>query len=65
MELGFNGEVLDLKPKTVAANSSSALTMEEEDLIEEIVGKKIISLAGGLYKAGVVIANCRAVTQAA
>ena len=65
MELGFNGEVLDLKPKTVAANSSSALTMEEEDLIEEIVGKKIISSAGGLYKAGVVIANCRAVTQAA
>ena len=39
--------------------------MEEEDLIEEIVGKKIISSAGGLYKAGVVIANCRAVTQAA
>jgi len=61
----INGEVLDLKPKTVAANSSSALTMEEEDLIEEIVGKKIISSAGGLYKAGVVIANCRAVTQAA
>jgi hypothetical protein len=65
MELGFNGEVLDLKPKTVAANSSSALTMEEEDLIKDIVGKKIISSAGGLYKAGIVIANCRAVTQAA
>ncbi len=29
------------------------------------MGKKIISSAGGLYKAGVVIANCRAVTQAA
>jgi hypothetical protein len=39
--------------------------MEEEDLIKEIVGKKIISSAGGLYKAGIVIANCRAVTQAA
>ena len=29
------------------------------------MGKKIISSAGGLYKAGVVIVNCRAVTQAA
>ncbi len=53
MELRFNDEVLNLKPKTVAATSSD-LTKDEENLVKEIVEKNIISKA-----------NCRAVTQAA
>ncbi len=64
MELGFNGEVLDLKPKTITSNSSD-LTKDEEELIKEIMEKMIISKAGGLYKVGMIIANCRAATQAA
>jgi len=63
-DLGFNGEVLDLKPKTVTANSS-ALTRDENELVEEILSKRLISKAGGLFKAGVIIANCKAVTVAA
>ena len=63
-ELGFNGEVLDLKPKTVSSTSTD-LSKDEEALVKEIVEKKIISKAGGLYKVGVIIANCRAVTKAA
>ena len=63
-DLGFNGEVLDLKPKTVTANSS-ALTRDEHELVEEIMSKGLISKAGGLFKAGVIIANCKAVTVAA
>ncbi len=62
-ELGFNGEVLDLKPK-MATEKSSVLTKDEEELIKEIMEKKIISKAGGLYKVGIIIANCRAATQA-
>jgi hypothetical protein len=64
MVLGFNGEVLDLKPKMATANSS-VLAKDEEELIKEIMEKKIISKAGGLYKVGVIIANCRVATQAA
>ena len=41
-ELGFNGEVLDFKPKTVMANSSVLITKDEEELIKEIMEKKII-----------------------
>ena len=63
-ELGFNGAVLDLKPKTVSANSS-ALTRNEDELVEEIMSKGLVSKAGGLFKAGVIIANCRVVTAAA
>ncbi len=64
MEMGFNGDVLDLKPKTVMVTNSSVLNKDEEELIEEIMEKRIISMAGGLYKVGVIIANCRAATQA-
>ena len=63
-ELGFNSAVLDLKPKTVSANSS-ALTRDEDELVEEIMSKGLVSKAGGLFKAGVIIANCRVVTTAA
>ena len=52
------------KPKTVTVTNSSALNKDEEELIEEIVEKRIISKAGGLYKVGVIIANCRAATEA-
>ena len=64
MELGFNGTVLDLKPKTVSVNSS-AITRDEDKLVEEIMSKGLVSKAGGLFKAGVIIANCRVVTIAA
>jgi hypothetical protein len=49
----------------MAMANSSVLTKDEEELVKEIMEKKIISKAVGLYKVGVIIANCRATTQEA
>ena len=61
-DMGLNGEVLDLKARTVSATTS--VTADEEELIGRIVDKKLITKAGGLFKCGVIIANCCAVTAA-
>ncbi len=41
------------------------LTRDENELFQEIMSKGLISKAGGRFKAGVIIANCKAVTVAA
>ncbi len=61
-QLGYNGEVLDLEPP-VATNS--ALLADEDAEVDYIVKKRLINKAGGLFKAGLQIANSRAVIRAA
>ena len=61
--LGFNGCVLNLEPRKVAENET--LPDDEEAQIKHIVDNKLISKAGGLFKAGIVVANARVVVEAA
>ena len=61
-QLGYNGEVLDLEPP-VAKNA--ALLADEDAEVDYIVKNRLINKAGGLFKAGLQIANCRAVIRAA
>ena len=59
--LGFNGHVLDLKPRMV---EGVELPKDEEAQIQHIIKNKIISKAGGLFKIGIHVANCRVVLEA-
>ena len=58
---GYNGGVLDLKPRVVVENTVLA---DNEAQVDHIVKNKLITSAGGLYKAGIVIANCDVVIDA-
>jgi hypothetical protein len=60
--LGFNGHVLDIKPRMA---EEITLPEDEEATIKHIIDNKIISKAGGLFKCGVHVANCRVVLEAA
>jgi hypothetical protein len=59
---GYNGGVLDLE-LPVARNDT--LQADEDAQVEEIVKKRSINKAGGLFRAGVSIANSRVVLRAA
>ena len=59
--LGFNGYVLDLQPSTV---DSYEIPPEEEAQIEHIIKNKTIDKAGGLFKCGIEIGNCRVIVEA-
>ena len=61
-EMGYNGEILDLQPRIVVDYICPAT---EEAQIEHIVKNKLVSSAGGLFKAGVLIANSRVVLEGA
>jgi hypothetical protein len=60
--LGYNVEVLDLEP-SIATNS--ALLADEDAEVDYIVKNRRINQEGGLFKAGLQIANSRAVIRAA
>ncbi len=61
-EKGYNGKVLDLE-LPVARNAT--LLADEDAAVEPIVKNRLINKAGGLFKTGLLIANSRAVVQAA
>ena len=60
-KLGLNGNVLDLQPRTVEDDKYPS---DEEKQIEHIVKNKLINKSGGLFRSGIIIANCRVVTEA-
>jgi hypothetical protein len=59
--LGFNGGVMDLEAREV---EEIDIPEDEEALIQHIVDNKLINTAGGLFKCGIQIANCRVVMEA-
>ena len=62
MEMGYNGEILDLQPRIVI---DYICPPTEEAQIEHIVKNKLVSSAGGLFKAGILIANSQVVLEGA
>ena len=60
-EMGFNGEVMDLKARTVEERK---FPEEEEAAIQELIQKKSMNRPGGLFKVGVIVANCHVVLEA-
>ncbi len=61
-EMGFNDEILNLKPRKVVVNK---VPESKVALVKQLVKKKMISKAGGLYQSGVINANCQAVLEGA
>ena len=60
-EMGFNGEVMDLKARTVEERK---FPEEEEAAIQELIAKKSMNRPGGLFKVGALVANCHVVLEA-
>ena len=61
-EKGYNGKVLNLELPVVR---NATLLADEDATVDHIVKNRLINKAGGLFKAGILIANSRAVLRAA
>jgi hypothetical protein len=59
--MGFNGELLDCELPKV---KKQPVFRDEEAQIQHIVDNKLLNKAGGLYKTGLIVANCRVVLEA-
>ena len=59
--MGYNGGVLDLKPRVV---STTTFQKDEDEQIKHIMKNKLMTSAGGLYKSGILIANCDVLLKA-
>jgi hypothetical protein len=59
--MGFNGELLDCKLPKI---KKKPVFCNEEAQIQHIIDNKLLNKAGGLYKTGLIIANCRVVVEA-
>jgi len=60
-EMGFNGDVMDLKARTVEERK---FPEEEEAAIQELVKKRSMNRPGGLFKVGELVANSHVVLEA-
>ena len=61
-DIGLNGAMLDIElPKVKVA----PVFVDDEEKIKHIVENRLINKAGGLYKTGLIVANCRVVVEAA
>ena len=60
---GFNGDILDLEPRRVEENTE--IGADEEAQIQQILKNKAVNAAGGLFKAGIIVANGRVILEAA
>ena len=60
-EQGYNAGVLDLKPRVVVEHT---VPSDGAAQVEHIIKNNLMTSAGGLYKAGVVIANCDVIINA-
>ena len=62
MAIGLNGAMFDIElPKVMVA----PIFVDDEEKIKHIVENHLINKVGGLYKTGLIVANCRAVVEAA
>ena len=59
--MGFNGELLDCKLPKV---KKKPVFCDEEAQIQHITDNKLLNKAGGLYKTGLIVVNCRVVVEA-
>jgi hypothetical protein len=60
---GFNGDILDLGSRRVEENTE--IDADEEAQIQQILKNKAVNAAGGLFKAGIIVANGRVILEAA
>jgi len=58
---GYNGTMLDFELPKV---KKKPVFRDEETRIQHIVDNKLLNKAGGLYKTGLIVANCRVVVEA-
>jgi hypothetical protein len=59
--MGYNGTMLDCELPKV---KKKPVFRDEEARIQHIVDNKLLNKAGGLYKTGLIVANCRVVVEA-
>ena len=59
--MGYNGTMLDCELPKV---KKKPVFCDEEVRIKHIVDNKLMTKAGGLYKTGLIVANCRVVVEA-
>lgn len=64
LRLGYNGKVLDLRARRVAA-MEEGLPDDEEAQVQHILDKNMITKSGGLFKTGIIVSNSRVVLEAA
>ncbi len=58
--LGYNGYMLDVVPRKV---EEAEIPSDEEAQIEHIVKSKLINKPGGLFRTGLIVANCQVVME--
>jgi hypothetical protein len=59
-KLGYNGDMLDVMPHEA---EEAEIPSDEEAQIEHIVKNKLINKPGGLFRTGLIVANCRVVME--
>ena len=59
-KLGYNGDMLDVVPQEVDV---AEIPLDEEAQVEHIVKNKLINKPGGLFWAGLIVANCQVVME--
>ena len=60
--LGYNGQVFDA---TIPVAKSEEQILEEDAQVDKLIDEKRLGSAGGMFKAGIVVANCDVVVKAA
>ena len=59
-DLGYNGDMLDVVPREV---EEAGIPSDKEAQIEHIVKNELINKPGGLFRTGLIVANCRVVME--
>jgi hypothetical protein len=59
--VGYNGDMLDVMPHE--AEEAEIPSDDEEAQIEHIVKNKLINKPGGLFRTGLIMANCRVIME--
>ncbi len=54
-KLGYHGDMLDVVPREAEV---AEIPSDEEAQIEHILRNKLINKPGGLYRTGLIVANC-------
>ena len=60
--LGYNGQVFDA---TIPVAKTEEQILEEDAQVDKLIDEKRLGSAGGMFKAGIVVANCDVVVKAA
>jgi hypothetical protein len=59
-KLGYNGDMLDVVPNKV---EEAEIPSDEEAQMEHLVKNKLINKPGGLFRTGLIVANCRVIME--